>query len=165
MDFMNRFWSFFWRLVESAMAAIMVIMLALLFVNVVLRYGFSSGLLASAEISRFLFVWTIMFGAVICLRDHEHLDLRVIDKILPPKAVWVLRRIVNLVILVSSLMLLVGSCRQTFANWPNISPMSGIPVGVMYLAGAFAGAVMGAIALYRSFCSKSDAVAHEEELL
>ncbi len=165
MDFMNKFWSFFWRLTEGAMAIIMVIMLALLFVNVVLRYGFSSGLLASAEIARFLFVWTIMFGAVICLRDHEHLDLRVIDKILPPKAVWVLRRAVNLVILVSSLMLLVGSYRQTFANWPNISPMSGIPVGVMYLAGAFAGAAMGAIALYRVFSSKSDDVAHEEELL
>ena len=163
MDNMHRILSVFWRLIEVAMALIMVAMLVLLFVNVVLRYGFSSGVLASAEISRFLFVWTIMFGSVICLRDHEHLDLRVIDKILPPKAVWVLRRFVNLVILVSSAMLLVGSYRQTFANWTNVSPMSGIPVGVMYLAGAFAGLAMGAIALCRIFSSKGDAATTEEE--
>lgn len=165
MENVQRFLTGFWRLIEVAMAVIMVVMIVLLFINVVLRYGFSSGVLASAEISRFLFVWTIMFGAVICLRDHEHLDLRVIDKVLPKKAVWVLRRLVNLVIVVSSGMLLVGSYRQTFANWPNISPMSGIPVGVMYLAGAFAGAVMGLIGLYRVFSSKSDDANHEEELI
>ncbi len=156
--------NWFWRTVEIAMAVIMVIMIALLFVNVVLRYGFSSGVLASAEISRFMFVWTIMFGASICLRDQEHLDLRIIDNLLPKKAVWVLRRLVNLVILVSSGMLLVGSYRQTLENWANASPMSGIPVGVMYLAGAFAGLVMGGIALYRLFSSKHDHHAIEEEL-
>ncbi len=164
MEILHKFLTGFWRLIEVTMAVIMVVMIVLLFINVVLRYGFSSGVLASAEISRFLFVWTIMFGAVICLRDHAHLDLRVIDKVLPKKVLWGLRRLVNLVIVVSSGMLMVGSYRQTFANWPNISPMSGIPVGVMYLAGAFAGAVMGAIGLYRMFSSNSDEVAIEEEL-
>lgn len=163
MEIFRRLLNAFWHAVEAAMAAIIVVMIVLLFINVVLRYGFSSGVLASAEIARFLFVWTIMFGAVLCLRDGEHLELRVIDKILPEKVFWVLRRMVNLIIVVSSLMLFVGSSRQTVANWANASPMSGIPVGLMYLAGAFAGLFMAAIAGYRFFVSKNDVVVNGED--
>lgn len=138
-----------WKAIELLMAIAMVVMIILVFVNVVLRYGFDSGVLASAEISRFLFVWVIMIGAVICMRDDAHLDLRVIEHRLPGKFRWILRRLVYAVILLTSGMLFLGSARQTIANWSNISPMSGIPVGAMYLAGAVAGALIAAIAILR----------------
>ena len=53
-------------------------------------------------------------------------------------------------------MLLLGSARQTVANWSNISPMSGIPVGAMYLAGALAGALIAAIAILRLLVPRHD---------
>lgn len=153
----------FWHTLEMSMAVIMTIMIILLFINVVLRYGFDGGILASAEISRFLFVWTIMFGAILCMRDNAHLDLRVVEKKLPAKLRWLLRRLVFAVIIVSSGMLCLGGARQTVANWENYSPMSGIPVGVMYLAGAFAGAVMVIIALSRFFVSRLDNTSSGED--
>ena len=145
-----------WHAIEILMAITMVIMIVLVFINVVLRYGFDSGILVTAEISRFLFVWFIMFGAAICMRDDAHLDLRVIEHRLSPKVRWLLRRFVYAVIILSSSMLFLGSYRQTIANWPNISPLSGVPVGVLYLAGAVGGALITATALYRFFVSRHD---------
>ena len=152
-----------WRATELLMAIAMVVMIILVFINVVLRYGFDSGILASAEISRFLFVWVIMIGAVICMRDDAHLDLRVIEHRLPGKIRWVLRRLVYAVIILTSGMLFLGSARQTIANWSNISPMSGIPVGAMYLAGAVAGALIAAIAILRFLVPQHNKVSGREE--
>ena len=145
-----------WRALELLMALALVVMIILVFINVVLRYGFGSGVLASAEISRFLFVWVIMIGAVICMRDDAHLDLRVVEHRLPGKVRWVLRRLVYAIITLTGGMLFLGSARQTIANWPNISPMSGIPVGAMYLAGAVAGALIAAIAILRFLLPRHD---------
>jgi TRAP-type C4-dicarboxylate transport system permease small subunit len=60
-------------------------------------------------------------------------------------------------------MLFLGSARQTIANWSNISPMSGIPVGAMYLAGAFAGALIAAIAVLRFLVPRHSKVSGREE--
>ena len=163
MDILRKLLKGFWHAMEMMMSISMVVMIVLLFINVVLRYGFDSGILASAEISRFLFVWTIMFGAVICMRDDAHLDLRVVEPHLHGKIRWALRRLVYVIIMLSSGMLCLGSVRQTVANWGNISPMSNIPVGVMYLAGAFAGAAMAAIALFRFISPHLDKNSLEED--
>jgi TRAP-type C4-dicarboxylate transport system permease small subunit len=48
-------------------------------------------------------------------------------------------------------MLLVGSYKQTLLNWDNLSPISGLPVGVFYLAGLVAGMLMSIVLLYRVF--------------
>lgn len=139
----------FWRLVEIAIALAMITLMGLVFVNVVLRYGFDSGILFSPEASRFIFAWLVMLGAAVCLRNESHLDLRTLDDRLPVRLRQILRRAVYAVIALSSGMLCLGSARQTVENWSNISPMSGIPVGVLYLAGAFGGAVMVVIAAIR----------------
>lgn len=163
MNVLRKLLGWIWLLVNIVLFAAMMVMIVLVFTNVVLRYGFSSSLLASAEISRFLFVWVIMLGAVLCLRDGMHLDLRIIDTLLPARANWVLRRLVNAVIFVASAMLFLGSARQTLSNWPNASPISGIPVGVMYLAGAVAGALMALMAVYRFFVASSEPQFEEKE--
>lgn len=155
---MNKFISTLWRVFEVSMAVMLTIMVIIVFINVVLRYGFSSGILASAEISRFLFVWIIMIGAILCMRDENHLDLRIIEHFLGKQVRWLLRRIVYAVIIVSSAMLCIGSYRQTIDNWPNISPLSGIPVGVLYLAGAVGGFFICAIALYFFFVSNHSSI-------
>ncbi len=148
------------KLVDVAMAAAMLIMTAMVFVNVVLRYGFSSGILGSIEVSRFLFVWIVLLGAVGCLRHGEHLQLMTfVDKLSPA-----LRRLVLRVgwalILMCSVMLTTGSFRQTIDNWANPQPMSGIPIGLVYLGGVVAGALMSLIALWRLW--KPDAAAETE---
>ncbi len=138
-----------WRIVDALIAIALVAMIVLVFTNVVLRYGFSSGILGSVEISRLLFVWVIMLGSAACLRNFEHLALSDVAEGMFPKAKYWLRRFVNLVILGCCVMLVWGATPQIIANWDNISPMSGIPVGMFYLAGSVGGVLMAAIALLR----------------
>ena len=44
-------------------------MVVLVFANVLLRYGFNSGITLSEELSRWLFVWMTFLGAVVALRN------------------------------------------------------------------------------------------------
>ena len=65
----------FSRLFESIVVVCMATMLTLIFFNVVLRYGFNSGIALSDEGARYLFVWLTFIGAVIALRDNTHLGI------------------------------------------------------------------------------------------
>jgi len=49
------------------------LMVVMVFGNVVLRYGFNSGITVSEELSRWLFVWMTFLGAVVAVRNHAHL--------------------------------------------------------------------------------------------
>ena len=61
------------RLTHAAMAACLGIMAVAVFVNVVLRYGFDSGVPASEELSRLLFVWMVFIGATAAYPAGEHM--------------------------------------------------------------------------------------------
>lgn len=131
------------------MVMALIAMIALVFTNVVLRYGFNSGISISVELSRFLFVWVIFLGAVVGLMRHEHLSVTTFSDRLPQKVQGVLRRLVTLAMLGCCLMLVKGSYAQTLLNWSDRSPISGIPVGVFYLAALIAGVLMSLILVFR----------------
>lgn len=137
------------RLIDAIMALMMVVMIVMVFANVVLRYGFASGILGSIEISRFLFVWIVMLGAIGCLSAGEHLRLLTGVFLMPPRLRRVVLRAGWALIVLCCAMLTVGSLRQTLDNWSNAQPMSGISVGLVYLAGVVGGGAMTLIALYR----------------
>ena len=59
--------------VEWVLVVMFGIMAILVFGNVVLRYGFNSGIVFSEEVSRFLFMWLTLIGALIVMKDHGHL--------------------------------------------------------------------------------------------
>lgn len=140
-----------WRAIDVIMAVLLVGMIALVFLNVVLRYGFSSGLRMTIELSRLWFVWVVMLGAAVVLRRGEHLQLSEFSEAVMPRFVPVLRRICWAIVLVAVLMLFVGAWRQTQANWNNISQLTGLPSGLFYLSGVVSGALMAAVAIARIF--------------
>ncbi|BCH35183.1 putative TRAP transporter small permease protein [Mesorhizobium sp. L-8-10] len=144
-----------WKVLDAVMALMMLAMIGVVFANVVLRYGFSSAMASSVEVSRFLFVWIVMLGAVACLRHGEHLQLTSVVEAMPPRLQRLMIVLIQVVIVVFCAMLFLGSMRQTFANWANIQPMSGLPVGTVYLAGAVGGALMAVIAAIRVFSGRS----------
>lgn len=140
-----------WKSIDVIMAVILTCMIVLVFTNVVLRYGFSSGLRPSVELSRLGLVWIVMLGAVVVLRRGEHLAVAEFSERLFPKAVVVLRRICWVVVLVSVGMLYIGSYRQMMSNWSDISQLTGLPSALFYLAGVVSGVLMTVIAFVRIF--------------
>lgn len=138
-----------WKSLDLIMTVLLVVMMTLVFTNVVLRYGFSSGLRPSVELSRLGFVWLSMLGAAVVLRRKEHLAVTEISERLFPRFVPFLRRLSYVVILVAVLMLLQGSFNQMNKNWGNISQLTGLPSALFYLAGVVSAVLMTGIALVR----------------
>lgn len=139
----------FWRLVDIVMAVLLCAMIVLVFTNVVLRYGFSSGLRESIELSRLAFVWLVLLGAAVLLRKDEHLAVRDVVEQFVPRAIPVLRRLAYGVIALASVMLFWGAFNQMNANWNNISQLTGLPSALPYLAGVVGGGLMAIIAIVR----------------
>ncbi|TQI80871.1 TRAP-type C4-dicarboxylate transport system permease small subunit [Serratia fonticola] len=146
---MQKILKWIWRFIDIFMAAILACMIVLVFTNVALRYGFSSGLRPSVELSRLGLVWIVMLGAAVVLRRGEHLAVAEFTEKLMPKCVPVLRRLSYVVILVSVSMLVIGSYQQMMSTWQDISQLTGLPTALFALAGVVSGLLMVLIALVR----------------
>ncbi len=146
---MRTFLRWVWAAADIMIAVIMIAMIVIVFLNVVLRYGFASGLRESVELSRLGLVWLVMIGAAIVLRRNEHLAVKDVVNILPPSIAAILSRLAYVIILVSVLMLFWGALKQALANWNNISPLTGLPVSVFYIAGVFSSVIMICLATVR----------------
>src|SRR5690606_9777282 len=80
---MERTGRWFEGLLNLLIALSLAGMSVLVFLNVVLRYFFDSGITWSEEMSRFLFVWMVFLGAIAALKERMHLTVDVVIKWLP----------------------------------------------------------------------------------
>jgi len=55
---------------------------ALVFMQVVMRYVFSSSLSWSEELARYLFLWQIWLGASYAVKEHRHLRIEIIQDLI-----------------------------------------------------------------------------------
>jgi TRAP-type C4-dicarboxylate transport system permease small subunit len=123
------------RLTEGLMVLMLAAMVVMVFANVALRYLFDSGLSASEELARWLFVWMTFLGAALALREGGHMgaDL-VIDRLPRP-----LRRALQLFTLLSmaaiTVLMLQGAWAQMVINRETVAPGTGAPVAWFYASG------------------------------
>ena len=59
---------------ETIIAIILAMMVIITFINVVLRYGFNSGLIWGLEMVTFLFAWLVLLGISYGVKKKLHLD-------------------------------------------------------------------------------------------
>ncbi len=126
--------SYYWT-IKIIMAALLAAMVVLVFGNVVLRYLFNSGIAVSEEVSRWLFVWMVFLGAIVGLREHAHLGVDTLVKMLPPLGRKVCFVVSHGLMLYAAALLSEGAWKQTLLNWDTIAPASGLPVGLFYASG------------------------------
>src|SRR5262252_4540972 len=98
---------------KCVIAACLAVMVVLVFGNVVLRYVFNSGITVSEELSRWLMVWLTFLGAIVALREHQHLGVDTLVRILPPLGKRICFIASYLLMLYADWLLLAGSWRQT----------------------------------------------------
>ncbi|UOM36924.1 TRAP transporter small permease [Acuticoccus sp. I52.16.1] len=68
---------------ESLIAIILALMVLVAFVQVVLRYGFNSGITGALELNRILFAWLILFGMSYGLKTAAHLGIDSLIRVFP----------------------------------------------------------------------------------
>lgn len=141
--------SLFEALFNALTVGLLLMMIVLVFVNVVLRYGFNSGISVSVELSRFAFVWIVYLGSVLALAHNQHLAVPVLYRYLSPSLRRALARGVLLAMACLSLMFAYGAFQQMQLGWGNVSPISKIPRAVFFIAGLLSALCMTGIALFK----------------
>ncbi|RZL87143.1 MAG: TRAP transporter small permease [Variovorax sp.] len=136
---MTRIFSWYCRGLEGLMALMLAIMVVMVFGNVVLRYGFNSGITVSEEVSRWLFVWMTFLGAIVAVREHGHLGTDMLISKLPTWGKKLCLYLSHVLMLFASWLLLSGSWQQTLINWDVSAPTTGASVGIFYFVGVVFG--------------------------
>jgi TRAP-type transport system small permease protein len=140
---MKKIIDLFFKLLELGVVLCLLAMVIMVFGNVVMRYGFNSGIQISEEMSRYAFIWLTYLGAMVAMREGGHLGVDTLFKHLPllGKKICVL--------LSESLMLLMngmffwGTYKMHDLQVTNISPVVGISMIWIYGIGYMVAVVMG----------------------
>jgi TRAP-type C4-dicarboxylate transport system permease small subunit len=134
----------FWG-IKAVMALLLAAMVVLVFGNVVLRYVFNSGIAISEELSRWLFVWMVFLGAVVGLREHAHLGVDSLIRMLPPAGRKLCFGVSHVLMLYAAALLTEGSWKQVMINADTTAPASGLSLGLFYASGVVFGVAAGVI--------------------
>lgn len=124
------------------MALSLGLMASLIFLNVILRYVFNSGLIWSEEISRYLFLWMIVIGIVIGVKENSHFEVDIVTSMVPKKAQKILYVISNLIVLSISILIIIGSWKMSVLNIHSKTPVIGIPLVLIYGCGVLIGTLI-----------------------
>jgi TRAP-type transport system small permease protein len=133
------------RWAEWVMAAALAVMVVMVFVNAAGRYILGQGLAVSEELSRLAFVWLIMIGAVIAVRERAHIGMDFVVVRLKPRAQRACLILSNLLILYALWLFATGGWKQTQIGLGSVLPVTGVPTAAFALAGLFAAVAMAVL--------------------
>ncbi len=133
------------RMIENLLIAGFVAMIALVFGNVVLRYGFDSGIIMAEEVSRVIFVWLTFGGAYLVAREGGHLGMTMLVARLSPSGQRACRLAAEALSLLCMALVVIGCWRQIVINIDNHAPVTGIPLAVTYIAAFVCGLGIAAL--------------------
>ncbi len=136
----------FCKALNVVIAACLAVMVVLVFGNVVMRYGFNSGITLSEELSRWLFVWMTFMGAVIALRDHGHLGTDMLVGKLGPGGKKFCLGLSYVLMLFVCWLLFKGAYQQTMINLDSTSAVMEVSMAWIYAPGVVF-AVLGGLIL------------------
>lgn len=145
-------------IIATALSLIVI----LVFTNVVLRYIFSSGIIWSQELSRYLFVWLVFIGAIAAFKENQHLAVDMLVRKLPKKLKKISIVVSYLLMLMILVLILQGSWEMTILNLDSTSPATGLPLSVIYVMGIVMSISMGFILLINLFRLLTNKVSVDE---
>jgi TRAP-type transport system small permease protein len=90
------------------------------------------------EMARFLFIWTIMIGAMIGVRESSHFEVDVWPQ-LPRRAEAAVRIMARLGVLALAVVFIIGGIEFTRFAWYRISELAELPLWLIHLAWPVAG--------------------------
>ncbi|MBE7367838.1 TRAP transporter small permease [Ramlibacter pallidus] len=125
------------RVLSAVMVLFLALMVIMVFGNVVLRYGFNSGITMSEELSRWLFVWMTFLGSLVALRKRGHLGTDSLVSRLPILGRKICLGFSYLLMLYLCWLMFRGSWQQTQINMGSTSAVMQASMGWFYASGLF----------------------------
>jgi len=137
------------RGLEALVALLLFIMVALVFLNVVLRYGFHSGIIWTDEVTEIVMTILIFAGAVLALVQRQHISMTLLVERLPDPAVRVIALIGGAIMLYCDWLLGQGAFLQAGLAWSARYAVSGLPQATTYVVACAAAVLLAAIIAIR----------------
>lgn len=139
----------FQRWAQRAMAACLAVMAVAVFVNVVLRYGFGSGIAASEELSRLLFVWMVFIGATAAYPAGEHMAFTSLVGLLKrrPAAFQAFTLLIRALVVLACGLIGWGAWQQVVVGMGSQSVVLGYPTALLPLPALLSMLAIGVMAL------------------
>lgn len=125
-------------------------MVLIVFLNVILRYFFHSGLTWSEELARYQFVWVVFLGAILAYKDKGHLAVDLLVGVVPKRLQKVLFLLSNAVIIAVLVLLIHGLVRLIYLSQGTLSPALEMPVNILSYAGLLACFCMAFMAILQT---------------
>jgi len=135
------------RFFTFLMVLCLALMVVMVFGNVVLRYAFNSGITASEELSRWLFVWMTFLGAVVAMRHHAHLGTDTLVARLPIAGKKACFALAHLLMLYVCWLMLKGGWQQAVINYGTTSAVMEVSMAWFNASGVVFAALAGFIVL------------------
>jgi TRAP-type C4-dicarboxylate transport system permease small subunit len=136
-----------WRQFTSAYAAVLswllVLSVAILVIPVTLqiisRYtALIPSYIWTEEMARFLFIWAIMIGAMIGVRESTHFEVDVWPD-LPPRVGAIVKIIARLGVLALAIVFIIGGIEFSRFAWYRTSELAELPLWLIHIAWPIAG--------------------------
>lgn len=123
------------KVLSLIIAASLAVMVVLVFGNVVMRYGFNSGITMSEELSRWLFVWLTFLGAIVAMKDGAHLGSDTLVSRMPLSIKKLFFVAGHLLMLFVCWLLFKGAWDQSLINLGTTSAVMEVSMAIFYGCG------------------------------
>lgn len=141
------------KTLNTLMAACLAVMATSVFVNVVLRYGFGSGIAASEELSRLLFVWMVFIGATAAYPQGEHMAFTsLLQPLRKPGRETALKAatcLIHALVVLSCALVGWGAWQQVLVGMDSVSVVLGYPQALLPLPALLCSVAIGVMALWQ----------------
>lgn len=136
---MRRFIEFYHRLLTWLMVGTVAVLIVPVTLQIVSRYtALIPSWIWTEELSRFLFIWMVMLGAMIGIREGTHFEVDVWPD-LGPKATALLRIVSNVFVLVFALVFVWWGIEFVRFGWSQNSELAELPMAFIFMAWPVAG--------------------------
>jgi len=126
-------------LLRWLMVATVAILMVPITMQVISRYtALIPSYIWTEELSRFVFIWMVMLGAMIAVRDGTHLDVDVWPT-LKPRANAMLRIATNLLVLVFAMVYVYWGIEFLQFGWNQSSELAELPMTYIFIAWPLSG--------------------------
>ena len=136
---MRRLIGLYHRLLTWLMVGTVAILIVPVTLQVISRYtALIPSWIWTEELSRFLFVWMVMLGAMIGIREHSHFEVDVWPD-LGPRAAALLRIVSDVFVLIFALVFVWWGIEFVRFGWDQLSELAELPMPWIFLAWPMAG--------------------------
>lgn len=140
---MKRILHYYYRLLQVLITLLMFALIIPVTMQILSRYtGIMPRYIWTEEIARFCFVWIVMIGAIIAVRDNTHFDVDVLPHAVSTRIEGGFLLFVHFATLLAALIFLVYGWQFAAFGALQYSEIAGLPMVTIYIAWPLTGASM-----------------------